>query len=62
MMMEDSQHLSVRIVNVDYYLTKPIAELEDPCYSGFRSSPIYHVPVLRIFGSTTEGNEYDYVF
>lgn len=51
----DNQKLSVRIVKADYYLAKPVSELNDPCYSGFRSLPVYHVPVIRIFGPTKEG-------
>lgn len=54
---ESNQQLSIKIINVDYYLTKPTSDLKDPCYSGFRSLPIYNVPVIRIFGPNSEGNE-----
>lgn len=52
---ENNQKLLVRIVNVDYYLSKPISSLNDPCYSGFRSLPISYVPIIRIFGPTHSG-------
>lgn len=52
----DGENLSVKIVTADYYLHKPISDLGDQCYSAFRSSPIYRVPVIRIFGPTSEGN------
>ncbi len=53
---ENSQKISIKIVSADYYLAKPIAELKDPCYSGFKSTSIYNVPIIRIFGPTSDGN------
>ena len=46
--------LSMRIVDADYYLTKPIDGL-DPTYSSYRQDSIHTVPVIRIFGSTPKG-------
>lgn len=45
---------SVRIVTADYYLAKPIKDL-DVCYSEFRESDVKRVPVVRIFGATPAG-------
>lgn len=45
---------AIRIVNVDYYMSPPIPEL-DVMYSEFRGSSVNHVPVIRIFGSLTTG-------
>ncbi|XP_050343586.1 DNA polymerase zeta catalytic subunit [Nymphalis io] len=45
---------SVRVVVCDHYLTRPLPGL-DVIYSDFRGSDIKQVPILRIFGSTSEG-------
>lgn len=45
---------TVRIVTADYYLAKPIKDL-DVCYSDFRESEVRKVPVVRIFGATPAG-------
>lgn len=55
MNQSQNDNLSVRIVTADYYLDKPIPEFGDQCYSAFRSLPVYHVPVIRIFGPTSRG-------
>uniref|UniRef100_A0A1B0DQ16 DNA polymerase n=1 Tax=Phlebotomus papatasi TaxID=29031 RepID=A0A1B0DQ16_PHLPP len=47
---------SVRIVSVDYYLAAPVATF-DVAYSEFRGSTVKRVPVLRVFGSTEEGQK-----
>lgn len=57
MSLTENENLSVRIVTADYYLHKPIPEVGDQCYSAFRSLPVYRVPVIRIFGPTTQGIE-----
>lgn len=46
----------LRIVYVDYYLTKPIAGL-DELYAEFRGEQIKRVPVVRIFGVTEDGEK-----
>jgi DNA polymerase zeta len=46
--------VSVRIVGVDYYQTRPSREL-DLTYSSFGGCSIDQVPVVRIFGSTPAG-------
>ncbi|XP_065226128.1 DNA polymerase zeta catalytic subunit [Planococcus citri] len=55
MSSSETENHAVKIVTADYYLHKPIAKLGDQCYSAFRSSLIYRVPVIRIFGPTSEG-------
>ncbi|CAH2105361.1 unnamed protein product [Euphydryas editha] len=45
---------SVRIVVCDYYLTRPVPGI-DVIYSEFRGSDIKQVPILRVFGPTSEG-------
>ncbi len=47
---------SVRIVDADFYVTKPTAEL-DISYSEFRDANVTRVPVIRIFGSTPGGQK-----
>lgn len=54
--MENSEILSIRIVSVDHYTCYPISNL-DLCYSEFRGSDIKQVPVIRIFGSTQDGQK-----
>jgi hypothetical protein len=54
--IESQALLSVRIVSMDYYLSKPVHEL-DVAYSNFRSSSIKKVPVIRVFGSTLAGQK-----
>lgn len=46
---------SFRIFNINYYMAKPEPGL-DIAYSDFRCCEIKQVPVIRIFGSTKEGN------
>lgn len=53
---ENQALLSVRIVSMDYYLSKPVQDL-DVTYSTFRSSSIKKVPVIRVFGSTLAGQK-----
>lgn len=55
--MEDQADKSVeaiRIVTMDYYLSKPVQGL-DPCYSELQNTVIKTVPLIRIFGSTRQG-------
>ncbi|XP_029351648.1 DNA polymerase zeta catalytic subunit isoform X2 [Echeneis naucrates] len=47
---------AVRIVTADYYMAKPIKDL-DVCYSEFRESDVKKVPVVRIFGATPAGQK-----
>ncbi|XP_071334532.1 DNA polymerase zeta catalytic subunit isoform X2 [Trachinotus anak] len=47
---------AVRIVTADYYLARPIKDL-DACYSEFRESDVKKVPVVRIFGATPAGQK-----
>uniref|UniRef100_A0A4W6C027 DNA polymerase zeta catalytic subunit n=1 Tax=Lates calcarifer TaxID=8187 RepID=A0A4W6C027_LATCA len=47
---------AVRIVTADYYLARPIKDL-DVCYSEFRESDVKKVPVVRIFGATPAGQK-----
>jgi hypothetical protein len=46
---------SLRIVTINYYMLNPEAEF-DQIYSDFRRSEIKQVPILRIFGSTPDGD------
>ncbi|XP_052868750.1 DNA polymerase zeta catalytic subunit [Anopheles cruzii] len=45
---------SIRIVSVDYYMSKPDPQF-DSCYSEFRGSEVKQVPVVRLFGSSATG-------
>ncbi|XP_014677609.1 PREDICTED: DNA polymerase zeta catalytic subunit-like [Priapulus caudatus] len=47
---------SVRIVTTDHYMAPPVAGL-DVCYSDFRRSEVFRVPIARIFGSTPAGQK-----
>ena len=47
---------SVRIVDVDFYVTKPTEGL-DVLYSEFREANVTRAPVLRVFGSTPSGQK-----
>ncbi|XP_034999481.1 DNA polymerase zeta catalytic subunit isoform X2 [Hippoglossus stenolepis] len=47
---------AVRIVTADFYLARPVKDL-DVCYSDFRESDVKRVPVVRIFGSTPAGQK-----
>lgn len=49
--------VSVRIVNVDFYMSPPINTL-DAMYSVFRGTSIHQVPVIRIFGSLPKGKNH----
>lgn len=44
----------IRIFVVDFYMSPPVSGL-DVVYSDFRSSAIYNVPIIRIFGTSPEG-------
>uniref|UniRef100_A0A2M4B8C7 DNA polymerase zeta catalytic subunit n=1 Tax=Anopheles marajoara TaxID=58244 RepID=A0A2M4B8C7_9DIPT len=45
---------SIRIVSVDFYLSKPDPQF-DVCRSEFRGTEIKQVPVVRLFGSSSTG-------
>ncbi|XP_053692962.1 DNA polymerase zeta catalytic subunit [Sabethes cyaneus] len=45
---------SIRIVSVDHYMHKPEVRF-DTCYSEFRGCDVKQVPVIRLFGSTSDG-------
>ncbi|XP_069370752.1 DNA polymerase zeta catalytic subunit isoform X2 [Paralichthys olivaceus] len=47
---------AVRIVTADYYVARPVKDL-DVCYSDFRESDVKKVPVVRIFGATPAGQK-----
>ncbi len=47
---------SLRIFSINYYLAKPQVEY-DQIYSDFRSSEIKQVPIIRVFGSTPNGQK-----
>uniref|UniRef100_A0A4Y0BKG0 DNA polymerase zeta catalytic subunit n=1 Tax=Anopheles funestus TaxID=62324 RepID=A0A4Y0BKG0_ANOFN len=53
-MVKQANQTSIRIVSVDHYMSKPDPQF-DTCYSEFRGSEIKQVPVIRLFGSNTEG-------
>ncbi|KAK9830528.1 hypothetical protein WJX72_012277 [[Myrmecia] bisecta] len=46
----------VRIVSIDYYLTRPTIGV-DLCYSHLEGTTIEQVPVIRIFGATPTGQK-----
>lgn len=46
--------VSIRIINVDFYMSPPIQSL-DAMYSEFRGTSVHQVPVIRIFGSLNTG-------
>ncbi|XP_015910939.2 uncharacterized protein [Parasteatoda tepidariorum] len=48
--------LSLRILTVDSYQCSPVKEY-DVCYSDFRGSEIYKVPVIRVVGNTPAGQK-----
>lgn len=45
---------NVRLVTVDHYIDDPVDGF-DSLYSEFWGTPVFKVPVLRVFGSTPEG-------
>lgn len=45
------QPLAFRLVDIDYYLAKPLPGL-DVCYSQLEGTAVEQVPVIRVFGST----------
>ena len=47
---------SMRIVDADIYLAKPIHDI-DICFSKFRQADTYRVPIVRIFGATPAGQK-----
>ncbi|XP_055679121.1 DNA polymerase zeta catalytic subunit [Lutzomyia longipalpis] len=47
---------SVRIVSVDHYLAPPNPKF-DVAYSEFRGAAVKRVPVIRVFGSTANGDK-----
>uniref|UniRef100_A0A182NQU4 Uncharacterized protein n=1 Tax=Anopheles dirus TaxID=7168 RepID=A0A182NQU4_9DIPT len=53
-MVHQKNQISIRIVSVDYYMSKPDPQF-DACYSEFRGSEVKQVPVIRLFGSSAEG-------
>lgn len=46
--------LSLRIVYVDHYLSKPTLNI-DPIKCPLNDEPLNLVPVIRIFGATSTG-------
>ncbi|KAK9721214.1 DNA polymerase family B, exonuclease domain [Popillia japonica] len=48
--------MKIRIVSLDFYMSNSIPGL-DIQYSEFRGASVHHVPVIRIFGSTEEGEK-----
>lgn len=57
--MENSKIVqSVCLVTIDHYMCNPIDGL-DLLYSEFWGTQIVKVPVLRVFGSTLDGNVYN---
>lgn len=55
--IEQDAFISIRLVTMHYYITKPLTSELDPIYSSFRSSPIKRVPVLQVFGPTASGQK-----
>ncbi|XP_058061131.1 DNA polymerase zeta catalytic subunit [Anopheles bellator] len=53
-MPHQDEKTSIRIVSVDYYMSKPDPQF-DSCYSEFRGSEVKQVPVVRLFGSSPTG-------
>ncbi|XP_063709325.1 DNA polymerase zeta catalytic subunit [Culicoides brevitarsis] len=47
---------AIRIVTMDYYLTKPIQNL-DSCFSELQNTVIKSVPIIRVFGSNKFGQK-----
>ena len=47
---------SVRIVDADFYFSKPIENL-DVLYSECREANVNRVPIIRVFGSTPSGQK-----
>ena len=47
---------SMRIVDADFYLAKPINGI-DICFSQFQQSETQRIPIVRIFGSTASGQK-----
>ncbi|XP_055546251.1 DNA polymerase zeta catalytic subunit [Wyeomyia smithii] len=54
MVLSADSTTSIRIVSVDHYMQKPESQL-DTCYSEFRGCEVKQVPVIRMFGSTSDG-------
>lgn len=55
-MKTDEGLFSVRIVVADFYMHRPIPGL-DPTYSDFRGQELKSLPVIRIFGSDSNGDK-----
>ncbi|XP_058825625.1 DNA polymerase zeta catalytic subunit [Topomyia yanbarensis] len=53
-MVRTENTTSIRVVSVDHYMHKPEPQF-DTCYSEFKGCEVKQVPVLRLFGSTSEG-------
>uniref|UniRef100_A0A182SEC3 Uncharacterized protein n=1 Tax=Anopheles maculatus TaxID=74869 RepID=A0A182SEC3_9DIPT len=53
-MVQHTNQTLIRIVSVDHYMSKPDPQF-DSCYSEFRGSEVRQVPVIRLFGSNSEG-------
>jgi len=52
--MTDVEMFSLRIVSADHYMAEPCPGL-DMVYSEFRSSKIFKLPVIRLYGPTRLG-------
>ena len=52
----DKERIAVRLVWLDYYMTKPNSQFDDE-YSSLYGTSVDSVPVLRIFGSTVGGQK-----
>ncbi|XP_058450241.1 DNA polymerase zeta catalytic subunit [Malaya genurostris] len=53
-MVRTAYTTSIRIVSVDHYMHKPEPKF-DTCYAEFKGCDVKQVPVLRLFGSTSDG-------
>lgn len=49
---------SVSLFTIDHYMSNPVEGL-DSLYSEFWGTQVVKVPILRVFGSTLEGNNVD---
>ncbi|ORY95936.1 hypothetical protein BCR43DRAFT_316967 [Syncephalastrum racemosum] len=55
LLMDRSSYISVRVTNIDHYLTDPGPLDRSNC--PFSTEPLTKVPVIRIFGSTPAGQK-----
>jgi len=51
----DSDMFSLRIVSADHYMAEPCPGV-DVIYSEFRTTKIFRLPVIRLYGPTRLGN------